>query len=239
MTPALAAARTGVLGGTFNPIHLGHLRAAEEVREALGLARVIFVPSAEPPHKLARRGDPIAPAACRLDWVRRAVADHPQFSVDPIEVERGGPSYLVDTLRAIARVTRPERPVFLVGQDAFREIDGWREPEALLALAHFAVIPRPPLPAGRLADWLPARLRDLYDGVTDAVALHRSAGTWIQVVPVRALDISATDVRARLRAGRSVRYLLPEAVREAVLKSEVYGPRPAEAGGGWRGAEPA
>ena len=215
--------RIGIYGGTFNPIHLGHLRAAEESVELLGLERMLFVPSALPPHKDEGDAGPIAPARDRLEWVRLAIAGNPRFALDPIEVERGGASYLVDTLRALARRVAPELPVFLIGQDAFAEVDTWREPEVLFTLAHFAVTPRPPVLAGNLDQWLPTCLRDHIELAPDgASGRHRRAGTWIRLLPIAALDISASEIRARLRKGRSVRYLLPEAVREAIMRSQTY-----------------
>lgn len=221
-------ARLGVLGGTFNPIHCGHLRAAEDVREALGLERMILVPSATPPHKGARAEDPIAPAAERLAWVRAAVADNPGLEADGMEVERGGRSYTVDTLRAIGARTAPELPVFAIGWEAFAELGSWREPEALLALAHFAVMTRPPQSRGSLADWLPECARGAVEIAPDGLsARHRGAPTWIRLVPVTALDISSSGIRERLRHGRSIRYLVPESVRGAIERSGVYGPPPA------------
>ncbi|HEX5064615.1 MAG TPA: nicotinate-nucleotide adenylyltransferase [Myxococcota bacterium] len=221
-------ARLGILGGTFNPIHLGHLRAAEEVREALGLERVILVPAATPPHKHGAPDDPIAPAEDRLAWVRAAVADNEALAADGMEVERGGRSYTIDTVRAIAARTAPELPVFAIGQEAFAELGSWREPEALLRSCHFAVMTRPPFSGGSLADWLPKCARDEVLLAPDGrSARHREAASWIRLVEVTALDISSSEIRARLRAGRSVRYLVPEAVREAVLRSGVYGPRSA------------
>jgi nicotinate-nucleotide adenylyltransferase len=221
-------ARLGILGGTFNPIHLGHLRAAEEVREALGLERVILVPSATPPHKGAAPGDPIAPAADRLAWVRAAVADNPALGADGMEVERGGRSYSIDTVRALGARTAPELPVFAIGQEAFVELGSWREPEALLQSCHFAVMTRPPFSHGALADWLPKCARDEVELAPDGrSARHRQAPTWIRLVEVTALAISSSEIRARLREGRSIRYLVPESVREAVERSGVYGPRAA------------
>lgn len=217
--------QVGVYGGTFNPVHVGHLRAAEDVAEALGLARVLFVPSAVPPHKADEGGDPIAPGAERLAWVRLAVADNPRFAADPIEIERGGPSYLVDTLTTLRERMRSagEEPVFLIGSDAFAEMGGWRAPRELFGLAHFAVTPRPPLRGGHLEQWLPAQVRDLLEIAADGRSgRHRSAGTWLRLVEIAGLDVSASDLRRRLRDGRSVRYLLPEAVRSAVLASGCY-----------------
>lgn len=220
----------GVYGGTFNPIHVGHLRAAEEVAETLGLARVLFVPSAVPPHKAGERGDAIAPGPLRLDWVRRAIADNPRFAVDPIEVERGGASYLVDTLRALRERlgAAGDEPVFLIGSDAFAEMGSWRAPRTLIELAHYAVMPRPPLRTGRLGDWLPAELRDLLELAPDGrSARHRTAGTWLRIVEIAGFDVSASALRQRLREGRSVRYLLPEAIRTAVEASGIYRAEPA------------
>jgi len=216
-------ARTGVFGGTFNPIHLGHLRAAEEVAELLGLERVLFVPSARPPHKRAEGEFLLAPAAERLAWVRLAVAGNPRFAVDALEIERSGPSYSVETLRALAPRLAPERPVFVIGDDAFADLASWREPEALLALAHFAVMARPPRRPGGLAELLPPVLRARLELAPDGRSgRHREAGTWLRLLEIAALDVSASEIRARLRAGRSVRYLLPEPVREAILRSGVY-----------------
>jgi nicotinate-nucleotide adenylyltransferase len=218
-----ATPRIGIFGGTFNPIHLGHLHAAEEVAESLGLERVIFVPSAQPPHKRASEGDPIAPAEERLAWVRAAIRGNQRFEVDSLELERGGPSYSVETLRAIGRRAGPGLPVFAIGHDAFVEMGSWREPEQLFTLAHFAVIARPPVATGTLEDWLPKCLRNDVELAADGLSgQHRGAGTWVRLLEIRALDISASDVRARLREGRSVRYLLPEAVLEAVNRSAVY-----------------
>jgi nicotinate-nucleotide adenylyltransferase len=220
-TAGRAGGAVGIFGGTFNPIHLGHLRAAEEVREALGLAHVVFVPSADPP--LKRGGpDPIAPAAERLAWVELAIRGNPAFSVDPLELERPGPSYTVDTLRELGRRLAPARPVFVLGCDAFSELAAWREPKALLELAHFAVVTRPPV-RGALADWIPPELAaDLALSPDGEEARHRSAGTWLRFVPIRALDVSSTDVRRRLREGRSVRYLLPDPVLDAIVRSGTY-----------------
>ncbi len=217
------ATRVGIFGGTFNPIHLGHLRAAEELREALDLERVIFVPAAQPPHKSGGEEDPVAPAAERLRWVRAAVEGHPGFEVDSLEIDRGGRSYSVDTLREIGARTAPELPVFALGCDAFAELDTWRQPRALFSLAHFAVMTRPPVTRGSLAEWLPKCVRDDVEVSADGLSgLYRVAATWIRLLPILALDISSSDIRARLRAGRSVRFLVPEVVREAVERSPSY-----------------
>jgi nicotinate-nucleotide adenylyltransferase len=220
----LSVGLIGVYGGTFNPIHVGHLRAAEEVAEALGLLRVLFVPSATPPHKVDERDAAIAPAADRLAWVRLAIAGNPRFEASAIEIERGGASYLVDTLRELRERLAPDEPVFLVGSDAFAEMGTWRAPAELFGLAHYAVIARPPLRTGSLAAWLPEVVRnDIEIAPDQRSARHRHAATWLRLVAIAGFDVSASEVRQLLRDGRSVRYLLPETVREAVLASGAFG----------------
>ena len=232
------AARVGIFGGTFNPIHLGHLHAAEEVIDALGLERMLFVPSGAPPHKSGSQCDPIAPAELRLAWTRAAIAGNARFAVDALEVERGGTSYSVETLRTLGKQIAPDLPVFVLGVDAFSEVGTWREPDALFTLANFAVITRPGTAADAVSrqakraasrrraeptDWLPARVRGAFELARDGrSARHREAGTWARLLEIAALDISASDIRARLRSGRSVRYLLPHSIWEAVLQSRVY-----------------
>jgi nicotinate-nucleotide adenylyltransferase len=216
-------ARIGIFGGTFNPVHIGHLRAAEEVVGALRLERMIFVPSADPPHKIDVPGNPIARAEARLKWIQLAIRDNPRFEVDALEVERGGASYSVDTLRTIGEQIAPEKPVFTIGQDAFVEIDSWREPETLFDLAHFAVITRPPVALTSLTDWLPHCIRGIVEPDQSGVfALHPRAGTWIRLVEIPALEISSSDIRIRLRDGEPVRYLLPPEVEEAIEESGAY-----------------
>ena len=224
MKPGQGAQRTGLFGGTFNPIHLGHLRAAEEVREALGLARVAFVPSNIPPHKRDQDGAPIAPAEQRLDWVERAIAGNPAFTIDRVEIERSGPSYLVDTLEAVrARDPDAPPPVFIVGEDAFAEMGEWRLPLRLFALADFAVMTRPPDRLDDLATRIPAIVKDLFDFEPGGeAARHREAGTRIDLVAVTALDVSSSQIRLACRSSRSIRYLVPESIRGAIENSECY-----------------
>jgi len=216
--------RVGLLGGTFNPIHLGHLRAAEEVREALALDRVLFIPSAIPPHKRSDPQDPIASAPQRLEWVESAIAGHEAFRVDRIEIDRPGPSYLVDTLAAI-RDREPAKgpPVFIVGEDAFAEMGEWRAPEEIFALADFAVTTRPPGQLDDLEDRIPRRVRDAFDFEAGGrIARHKDAGTRIDLVRITALDISSSQIRQARREGRSIRFLVPESIRESIEESGCY-----------------
>lgn len=218
--------RTGIFGGTFNPIHLGHLRAAEEVREALGLDEILFIPSATPPHKQDQRDDPIAPAERRLAWVEAAVADHAAFAVDRIEIDREGPSFLVDTLKQLRARAGGTPPVFIVGEDAFAEMGEWRAPEELFALADFAVMTRPPGQMERLEDGVPEIVKDHFEfDASGRSAAHRTGDTRLSLVPITALDISSSKIRKACRKGESIRFLVPESIREDILASQCYAPR--------------
>ena len=212
-------AGVGIYGGTFNPVHVGHLRAAEEVAEILGLDRVTFVPSAQPPHKRASEHDPIAPAEDRLAWVRSAAADNPRFDVDAIEVERGGASFAIETIRSIGCKTAPALPVFIIGHDAFIELGSWREPEMLLTLAHFAVTTRPPVTRPSLSEWLPAVYRDSVEKVAELKALRTKNVKLIVVVRSDKEDAEAAKVATRTLHVPNVRLTRMGRVKVAVLLS--------------------
>jgi nicotinate-nucleotide adenylyltransferase len=198
----------GLLGGTFNPVHLGHLRGAEEVREAFGLEEVVFIPAAVPPHKKA---EGIADARHRLEMVKLAIRSNPFFSVSSVELDRTGPSFTVDTLRHF-RAREAGAYYFILGEDAFAEIETWKAYRDLFSLAHFVVMtrPGPGRAAGRSS--LPASLgADFRWDPGQGVWLHGSGqGLWFQEITV--LDISATRIREGLDQGTSVKYLLPEEV---------------------------
>lgn len=214
MTTGLAAP-IGVFGGTFDPIHYGHLRTAFEVLHALACAEVRFVPAADPPH----RDPPRVDARRRLELVQAAVAGEPGFSVDDREVRRGGRSYTVLTLEEL-RAEAPGTPLCLiVGMDAFRGLPTWHRWAELLDYAHVVVAPRPghAVPdAGVLGELLAARRTDCVDD------LRRSLAGRIFVQPVTQLEISSTELRELLVAGRDPRFLLPDVVRERILASGCY-----------------
>jgi nicotinate-nucleotide adenylyltransferase len=208
----------GLLGGTFDPVHLGHLRAALEVRAACGLDEVRLVPAGAPPHRAA----PVAPAALRLRMLRAAVAGVPGLAVDDREVRRAGPSYTVDTLESL-RGDEPGRPLCLVlGADAFLGLATWRRWRDLLGLAHVVVIDRPgwELAArGELAGELAGRRVD------GPAALRDPAGGAILVQSITPLAISSTAIRELVAGGGDPRFLVPEAVRELIEASGCYGNR--------------
>ncbi len=210
----------GILGGSFNPIHLGHLRAAEEVREAEALDEVLFVPAALPPHKEAPT---LVTAAHRLKMVERAIAGVPGFRVSRLEIDRAGPSYSVDTLRALrAEVGERARLVFVLGIDAFRDFHTWKEHEAIFALCDVVVVTRPPAPAALGREEIPLAAREAfwYDSSSDGYR-HRS-GHVLRFQRITPLDISADRIRALLAAGRSIRFLVPPAVESYIAEHALY-----------------
>jgi len=214
--------RIGVFGGTFNPIHIGHLRSAEEVCEAQQLDRVLFIPSASPPHK---RADGLASAAHRLAMVRLAIAGNPRFRASPIEIERGGPSFSVDTLRALrARMPRA-RFVFILGLDAFREIATWKSYGSLFTLCDMVVTSRPPRRGAALRAAIPVAVREEFCYRRASRTLEHRTGNQIVFQRLSDLDISASALRARLHAGLSVRYLVPPAVQRYIERHHLYAPR--------------
>jgi nicotinate-nucleotide adenylyltransferase len=213
------APRVGILGGSFDPIHLGHLRSAEEVREALELERVYFVPASAPPHKPQRR---LAAGSDRLAMVERAIADNPAFRSCPLEIERGGTSYSIDTLEAFADVEPGADVHFIVGIDAFREIQTWKDVSRLFELANFIVTDRPPGVVEPSIEHLPVAAREAFCYDADTLSYRHRSGTRLQFLPITAIDISATAVRERVRRGRSIRYLVPHEVERYIRENQLY-----------------
>ncbi len=197
-----------IYGGTFNPIHLGHLIVAEESRRLLGGARqILFMPSAHPPHKSAD----LAPAQHRLAMVRLAIGDHSAFEVSDLELGRAGPSYTIDTVREFQRRDPARRVLVLVGADSVPDLPSWREAGALVRACQIVVAARPGFDPGCLD-----RLRDPFgDEVVAGLQRH-----WLETPQV---EISGTEIRRRLRCGESVRYWLPAAVEDYVRRHGLYG----------------
>ena len=205
----------GVFGGTFDPIHYGHLRSALELAERLSLSQVRFVPNADPPH----RERPSAPAALRLRMVRVAIALEPGFVVDDRELQRAGPSYTVDTLASL-RADFPEPPLcLLLGMDAFAWIARWSRWTELLELAHIVVAHRPG--SGAPNEGVAGELLRERRAASVAELHARLAGS-VHVEPVTALDISSSALRRSIRAGGDPRFLVPEAVREIIMDTRCY-----------------
>jgi nicotinate-nucleotide adenylyltransferase len=213
--------RMGLFGGTFDPIHLGHLRAAREVLERCRLDRILFVPSFIPPHK-ERKG--MAPARDRLRMVELACAGEPRFAASSIEVDAGGKSYSVLTLERIRGLYPGARVFFILGIDAFLEIGTWREHERVLDESLFIVMTRPGArledAAAVVGESLRSRIRAIIEGenVDEVLAGdHR-----IFLLPIRALDVSSTEVRRQVRAGETLAGLVPDAVGNYIRSRGLY-----------------
>jgi len=211
----------GVFGGTFNPIHFGHLRPALEITEALQLRQMRLIPSALPPH----REEPEVDAQLRLRMVQAAAANESRFVVDDRELRREGPSYTVDTLTSLRQELGSEAMGLVVGMDAFLDLHTWHQWERLIELAHLVVMQRPGVYSQeQYRQKMPSEVRALVDqyAVTDMQQLQKtpSGKLWFQAVTQ--LDISATKVRAVIKSDRSARYLTPDEVLQIIENHQLY-----------------
>lgn len=186
--------KIGILGGTFNPIHLGHLILAEEVRQKIGLNKVIFVPANLPPHK---DDGEIIPAYHRLKMVRLAVKANPHFSVSDIEIRRGERSYTINTIKEFKGIYPEDELYFIIGSDLVKYLNGWKDVKDIIALVKFIVATRPGFPLENLPSYM-------------------------TTIDIRAVDISAFEIRQCIKENRSFRYLVPEAVRQYIIKQGLY-----------------
>ncbi|WP_333871317.1 nicotinate-nucleotide adenylyltransferase [Desulforamulus putei] len=200
-----------LMGGTFDPIHYGHLVVAEEVRQKFGLQKVLFIPAARPPHKMGKK---ISEAYHRVNMTRLATASNKYFEVSTLEIERQGISYTIDTVREIKRIYGIETVYFITGADAVLEIINWKEAEKLLSMCTFIAATRPGYNLNNIKETLKSLPGDI---------LKR-----ILPLEVPALSISSSDIRQRVMEGRSIKYLLPESVEEYILKNGLYRKNTAE-----------
>ena len=212
-----APRRTAVFGGSFNPIHTGHLLLADEVLELLALDRVLFVPAAMPPHKAPAT---LASASDRYTMVALAVGTHPRFEVSDVEIRRTGPSYTVDTLEELSATGDVLH--LLIGSETVLDLLSWREPRRIAELARLVVVPR----AGSLfdpeSDAAQKVVREIgLDGFARAGG-GRAPDRRVLIAGVTSLPISASDLRARVREGRSLAYRMPEAVAAYVRARGLY-----------------
>ncbi|MBI3634676.1 MAG: nicotinate (nicotinamide) nucleotide adenylyltransferase [Candidatus Rokubacteria bacterium] len=209
---------TLVFGGSFNPIHYGHLLLADDVLEQLRADRVLFVPAGSPPHKAAAG---LAPAPDRYAMVERAVAGHPRFEVSDVELRRAGPSYTVDTLEMLAPTHAPL--YLLIGSEMFLDLLSWRAPARLAALARLVVVPR----AGSAFDPESAAAQKVLRAIgAPGFATLTGGGVperGVLLVRAASLPISASELRRRAREGQSLRYRVPEAVLEYIARHALYG----------------
>ena len=195
----------GVLGGTFDPIHIGHLILAEEVRARLNLSQTLFVPTGQPWLKV---DNPISSAEHRAEMVRLAIADKPYFKLEAVEVERPGPSYTVDTIAELkARLGSGDEFFFILGADNLAELPLWREPSRLITMCHLVVVPRPDYPLPDLK-----ALAAVIPGLSQRVMLMDKPE----------IDISASAIRGRVARGLSIHHLVPEPVERYIKEYKLY-----------------
>ena len=218
--------RLGLFGGTFNPIHRGHLRAAEQIRHNFGLERVFLIPAAQPPHK---RPVGVAAAADRLHMIRLALEGREGLDVSDVELKRTGPSYTIDTVRHFKGSLAPKDQLFLIiGLDAFLEIDSWKSYKDLLAQIAFIVVNRPQAggdaDAGwkRLGDYLRVRISSDYTFDASAACYRRPGGQPIHVCAIDAVDVSSTQIREMIKKGRSIDHLVPPEVAQYIFSKGLY-----------------
>ena len=186
--------KIGILGGTFNPVHIGHLILAEEAREKIGLDKVLFVPAHLPPHKDASC---VASAKDRYEMVRLAIRGNKFFEVSDIEVKRKGPSYTIDTLKELKRDFPGDELYFIIGSDLLTYLDDWKDLAEILKMIKFVVATRPNYPLEKIP-------------------------SYIRTVAIRAVDISAFEVRNCIKEGKSFRYLVPEPVFDYIAAKKLY-----------------
>jgi nicotinate-nucleotide adenylyltransferase len=211
--------RIGILGGTFDPIHLGHLRLAEEVGDELRLENVYLVTAAYPPHKEKR---PVTPFQHRFAMAEVASCESPLFKATDMEGRRKGLSFSIDTLREFHRLfTNDLHLYFIMGLDAFLEIETWREYHHLFNYAHFVVIQRPGLPSEKLEPFIRS-LGVPYERKGEKGPFLMSSGYSVIYRKATLMEISSTDIRQRVAEGRSIRFLVPEAVRSYIMDKGLY-----------------
>lgn len=195
----------GVLGGTFDPVHNGHLIVAEEAKTRLNLVEIIFVPAGQPWLKAAK---PISPAEHRLQMLRLAIADKPYFKLSSIEIERTGPSYTVDTITELRdKFGSEDELFFILGWDSLAELPQWREPSRLIKMCYLVAVPRPGYPRPKLKT-----LEVIIRGLSQRVMLMKKPE----------IDISASAIRERVARGLSIRHLVPEPVNRYIKEHGLY-----------------
>jgi nicotinate-nucleotide adenylyltransferase len=215
--------KVGVFGGTFNPIHYGHLRAAEEVREKLGFDRILFVPSGSPPLKAADKAD----ALYRFEMARLALADSEYFQLSDVEYRLSGKSYTVKTIESLKNADPCAEFAFILGIDAFLDIPNWWRPEELIALTDFVVISRPGFVFADLSGspYMKIDRRVLNRIDNKKTETHRAklkSGRTATLLRLTPINISSTAVRRLVRQSRSIKYLLPADVRSYIITKKLY-----------------
>lgn len=198
--------KIGIMGGTFDPIHLGHLVAAEVVYHKLGLDEVVFVPTGDPPHK---SGESVSPAEHRYLMTVLATISNPHFRVSRVDIDRGGLTYAVDTIVDLRRSLGEGHEFwFIVGADALVDLPEWKEPERLVGMCRWAAVTRPGFKIG--------------DGAEALGELYRQYAERFDFVQIPALSVSSTEIRSRVASGEPIRYLVPESVEQYIHRQALY-----------------
>jgi nicotinate-nucleotide adenylyltransferase len=215
--------KIGIFGGTFNPIHYGHLRAAEEVREKLGLDKILFIPSGKPP--LKTRG--IVEAKHRCEMARLAILNNPFFDLSDIECRLSGKSYTVNTIEELKKTNPSAEFFFILGIDAFLDIPNWWQPERLVTLAHFIIISRPgfkfrDLQASSYIKGSKTILKSLDNDEREMLKVKLKSKRDAILLKLTPIGISSTKIRRLIKLGRSVKYLLPPEVQSYIISNKLY-----------------
>lgn len=211
--------KLGILGGTFNPIHLAHLRIAEEVRENCGLDQVLFLPAATPPHKQVAAAVPFEQ---RLELVRAAIANHPNFAVSAIERDHPGKNYSVQTLELLRQDYPQAEFYFIIGLDSFRDLPEWKNYQKLFELTHLVVVTRPGIDNSNPMDLLPVAVQNQFCYSCSLSKWRHKKGKDLFFLSETMLAISSTGIRALVAEGRSIRYLVPPEVATLVEQRGLY-----------------
>jgi nicotinate-nucleotide adenylyltransferase len=212
--------RLGLMGGTFDPIHLGHLRGAEAAREMFNLEEIFFIPAALPPHKNNR---PVMPQNARWEMVRLAIEGNPAFVASDVELAREGKSYSIETILYFRNLCPGADLFFIEGLDSFLEVTTWKRYQDLFSLCHFVVLNRPGSTRPQPEDLCPSEFWTSFRVSKDPNQwIHSSSGFSIYFMDRPVTDISSSEIRERIRAGKSVRYMMQERVEAYVLQNLFY-----------------
>ncbi len=210
-----------MLGGTYNPIHLGHIKAAKTVIKNFNLDKILFIPAYIPPHK--EKG-PVAEAEHRWEMVKKAVAPYPRFVPSSIEIDAGGPSYSIITIRKIKRIYPVERLFFILGVDAFLEIETWKDYRDVLESCAFIVISRPGSPLEKSAEILDDKYKEKMTYLDQTAKINKKTLTEskIYLYKMNSLDISSTEIREKMKQGLSIQGLVPLTVEKYIKENNLY-----------------
>ena len=211
--------KIGILGGTFNPIHLAHLRIAQEVQQACKLDRILFIPAAEPPHKDVAEQ---VSFTHRLAMVEAATRDFPDFQASDLEIQRSGKSYSVDTLEILRQEDPHGERYFIIGLDSYRDIASWKDFSRLFSLSHVVVITRPGVVVSDPLEPLPVANHEDFCYAKDNERIHHKSGNKLIFLKETNLDISSTQIRDMLADGQSIRHLVPSAVADYIEDHGLY-----------------